>query len=100
MLQQREASIAQCVLVEIARNTTFEFPWLTERRILDAENLEKLCSRRELTEALKALTDELIVDKETLSREPKYRIRIPIVASAIKQDANELESIALAGLDS
>ena len=99
VLHRREESLARLVLLEIARNTSFEYPWLKERRLLDAEGLCKLCNKREVRKAIKTLCTEMILDKDTDSREPRYRIRIPLVASALKQDANELESDALAELD-
>ncbi len=92
VLHEREGAITRLVLLEVARNTTFEYPWLRERRLFDAQVYGKACTRQEIRNAIKTLCTDSILEKETRAREPRYRIRIPLVASALKQDANKLES--------
>lgn len=88
----KEKAYAQLILSNIARQVTFEWPWLTATQAISGPKIEQMrCSSRECLDALRMLKDEQILDRKIDVGDPKYRIRIPLVAESIRHDADEIE---------
>lgn len=98
IIGNRQKSIAELCLLEIARRATTDWPWVAAHRILEHEVMARHSDREERSQALKSLERESVVVKRTERKRPEYRVRIPLVAAALKHDADELEDKALAKL--
>jgi hypothetical protein len=88
----KQKAYSQLVLANIARQVTLEWPWLTAKQAISGPKIEQTnCKSRDCLDALRILKDEQILDHKLESGVPKYRIRIPLVAEAIRYDADEIE---------
>lgn len=88
----RQKAHAQLVLANIARQVTLEWPWLTANQAISGPKIEQTnCKSRDCLDALRILKDEQILEHKLDGGVPKYRIRIPLVAEAIRYDADEIE---------
>jgi hypothetical protein len=87
---------AQLVLSNIARQVTFEWPWLTATQAITGSRIAQAeLSQRECLDALKTLRDEDVLEHKLEGKGPRYKIRIPLVAKAVSYDADDIEYLAL-----
>ncbi|WP_437815127.1 ATP-binding protein [Sorangium sp. So ce1078] len=88
-LTPRVQAIAKLILVQVAQRTTPEYPWLSiadgsaGADLRDTYDVERL-------DAFKALTGEGALEVDGRTGSPRVRIRIPLTASALRQDATLL----------
>lgn len=83
---------AQLVLTNIARQVTLEWPWLTATQAISGPKIEQArVSSRECLDALLKLKDEEVLEHKIENGMPRYRIRVPLVAEAVRFDADDIE---------
>ena len=95
VLGPRQTAIAQLVLLTIARNTTTDWRDCQESRVKQNELLASQTEQTEISDALKALEREQVIEKDRKNANRVYRLRVPIVAEALRHDADEIEDDAL-----
>jgi len=96
----RAKAVAQLSLANIARQVTLEWPWITVDQAINWPRLADLPVReRERHDALRMLRDEDVLEyRHEASGWPRCRIRIPLLAEAIRFDADEIEYKAVSEL--
>lgn len=88
----KQKAHAQLVLANIARQVTLEWPWLTATQAISGPKIDQMqCSSRDCLDALRKLKDEEVLVHKIDGVVPKYRIRIPLVAEAVRYDADDIE---------
>jgi hypothetical protein len=88
----KQKAHAQLVLANIARQVTLEWPWLTATQAISGPKIDQVrCSSRDCLDALRKLKDEEVLVHKIDGSVPKYRIRIPLVAEAVRYDADDIE---------
>lgn len=86
---------AQLVLVNIAKQVTMEWPWLRSQEAMHGPAIGRAeLSPRECVDALKLLQHEDIIEFRHEHGEPQYRIKVPLVAQALRYHSNDLEHSA------
>jgi hypothetical protein len=95
VLGPRQTAIAQLVLLTIARNTTTDWRDCQESRVKQNELLASQAEQVEISDALKALEREQVIEKDRKNANRVYRLRVPIVAEALRHDADEIEDDAM-----
>jgi hypothetical protein len=69
---------------------------LTAAQAITGPKIERAgLSSRECLDALRKMRDEEVLDHEIDKGVPKYRIHIPLVAEAIRYDAEDIEYQAM-----
>ena len=88
----RRGDIAKLVLDNVARQVTLDWPWLTAEQAIHGPTLQDAqVSERESLDALRLLRDEDVLDhRKGPQNIPQYRIRVPLVAEALKFDAADI----------
>ncbi|MDI1484379.1 AAA family ATPase [Polyangium sp. y55x31] len=82
----RTRAIAKILLTQIAQRTTPEYPWLLLTDAIDASELRAVGDARRL-DALKALDSEGALEIDRGAGIPRVRIRVPLTAAAVREDA-------------
>jgi hypothetical protein len=98
IMGNRKQAIAQLCLLEVARQGSADWPWVAAPRIHQHELLADRTEHAERSSALKALERESVIVKRTERKRPEYSVRVPLVAAAVKHDADRLEDDALTRL--
>src|SRR5207245_4140399 len=102
-LSPREQAVARLMLASIARLTSTQKPgwkkWkLIEKQSIDDPEVQHFTTEVERVIALKYLENERVVELDKARSE--VRIRIPLSAAAIREDARDIHDEALRQLKS
>jgi hypothetical protein len=103
VIEERGRAIAEVCLVEIAKQLTTDYPWVDAYHILNHEALLNCTNDAERASAVNALVQKGIIDNKVNRANRarrEYRIRIPLVAIALRHDAELVEDEALVRLQS
>jgi hypothetical protein len=80
------------ILTNFAKQVTSEWEWLSAEQAISGTLIEKSkMSTQDCIKALTLLKNEDILELESKQGVRKYRIRVPLVAEAIRYDAEEIE---------
>lgn len=88
-LSARLQAVAQLLLLQVAQRTTREYPWLSVADVGEGADLRGV-DGAEIVQAQRALVDEDVLDVDGRTGTPRFRIRVPLTASALRQDATVL----------
>jgi len=85
-VEPRARAIAKLLFAQIAQRTTTEYPWLSTAEAIDVSDLRG-AGEAERLDALTILNREGAIELDHMAGIPRVRIRIPLTAAAVRENA-------------